>query len=148
MAYQFIIHTKGFKPFQWSKWKREGVRLNNILMAMDGLKFRESSEKALRWRIGLFLHGSYSYVEESDYEIYSNWLNRPRNKFRYYDPIIMNWLKTQVQIPGFAQGYCNINAIIDAVKKDGVYHLPFSAAYDIRQYSKNMDACFCEIRKV
>lgn len=47
MAYHFIIHTKGFVPFQWSEENTDGLRRNAVITAMDGLKFRESSEKAL-----------------------------------------------------------------------------------------------------
>lgn len=148
MAYHFIIHTKGFVPFQWSEENTDGLRRNAVITAMDGLKFRESSEKALRWRIGMFLHGAYAECDEADYEAYYAWMNRPRNIFRYYDPLYMHWEKLRVEAPGFHQGYCSIDKIIESVKKDGSYHLPFKAAYDARQYSKNLDACYCEIKKV
>jgi len=75
MAYHFIIHTKGFVPFQWSEENTDGLRRNAVITAMDGLKFRESSEKALRWRIGMFLHGAYAECDEADYEAYYAWMN-------------------------------------------------------------------------
>ena len=148
MAYQFIIHTKGFRNFKWSNKHPEGLSLNARLSAMDGLKFRETSEKALRWRIGMFLHGIYTEVDESDYDAYSAWLHRPRNKFRYFDPWREGYATEQVCAPGWPQGYCSIDKIIEAVKKEGSYKLPFKFAYDLRQYSRNLDACYCEIKKV
>ena len=46
------------------------------------------------------------------------------------------------------QGYFNIGEQIQKLKKEGYIKVPFSWLYDIRQYDKNMNGCFVEVKKI
>ena len=37
---------------------------------------------------------------------------------------------------------------MEELKKNGVVRVPFKWLYDIRQYDKNMNGCYMEIKKV
>ena len=150
MPYTFTIHTDGYQPFRWSEKSLDGRRKNAVLSALDGLKFREQSLKALSWRIGFFFSGPYEAVADEDHAAYNQWLARRRNTLRFYDPAAYQWQEIYAVAPGRTKN-CKagrIKGIIDAVKRDGCYRLPFSAIFDKWHYSYNLDACYCEIRKI
>lgn len=150
MPYIFTIHTAGYQPFRWSEKSLDGRRKNAVLAALDGLKFREQSLKTLSWRIGFFLSGPYEAVADEDHSVYNQWLARRRNTIRFYDPVAYQWQEIYAAAPGRTKN-CkagHIKKIIDAVKRDGCYRLPFSEIFDEWHYSYNLDACYCEIQKI
>ena len=150
MPYIFTIHTAGYQPFRWSEKSLDGRRKNAVLAALDGLKFREQSLKALSWRIGFFFSGPYEAVADEDHAAYNQWLARRRNTLRFYDPVSYQWQEIYAVAPGRTKN-CKagrIKGLIDAVIWDGCYRLPFSAIFDKWHYSYNLDACYCEIRKI
>lgn len=144
MAYITKISTGAYKPMRASRNNWENGTTNDFMAALDGWRSRENNLRHVRWRIEIFLHGWPKY-EESQKEEAMEFLKS--SKISYFDKLC-GFTRTQyVEAPGFHQGYCNIDNLIETLRTEGVVRIPFEAAYDMRQYPKNMDGCFMEIKK-
>ena len=50
-------------------------------------------------------------------------------------------------VPGFTQGYVNVDAVIQKVEKAGTAKVEFRQFYDLRQYDPHMNGCYIQIEK-
>lgn len=149
MAYRVRIDTSMYKDRRCSEKNWEPGTMNDFMHAINGWVVRENNLKELKWRIQYIGHiGGYPSNEE-DFEIYKLWLERhsKKNKIIFKDKLCQMERIEPVRMYGFAQGYVNIDKIIEKVLKDGSVKIPFSSFYDKRQYIKNLDGCYVLIEK-
>lgn len=145
--YVISINTKAFRPFRCSKKNWEPGTINSIMQALDEWSAVERSEREVEWRINLFLTGS-GLPHEGDEADYQVWVNQPENTIPYMDEPCGVRRETKPECPGFHQGYCRVSRYLRELKENRQVRIPFSAAYDVRQYNKNLDGCYMFIRKL
>ena len=142
--YNVKIVTDAYKPRRGSKKNWEPGTMNDFMAALNGWKCRESNIKMVKWRLELFLRGGITYGpdQRDDAEAFLN-----RSRITYRDKLCGIDRTEYVECPNFHQGYVDIDKIIEDLKKRGSVRVPFSWAYDTRQYLDNMDGCYMEIEK-
>ena len=148
MKYRVTINTDAYKPLRCSKKNWEPGTINSQMRRLNGWKSTERSLKEVYWRIELFLHGTVLNVDKKDESHYTKWLTAPKNHLEYIDEPVGIKRTMLPECPSWHQGYTNVGAKLDELKKNGVVIIPFSAAYDDRQYIKNMDGCYMQITAV
>ena len=144
MGYKVIINTGAYKNKRCSTKNWENGTLNNFMETLNGWRITEPNLKKLRWRIELFSHCGGDWLD-TEYEV---WLNQEKNIIKYYDKLCDFERTTRPEVYGFAQGYFDIDKVIQEVKENGSAKIPFKWCYDLRQYDKNMDGCYMEITKI
>lgn len=142
--YNVRISTEAYVPRKASKKNWEPGTMNDFMAALNGWKSRVTNIKLVRWQIELFLRGSVTYGPDQKEEALAF---MEKNRITYRDHLCGFDREEYVECPGFHQGYCDINKILEDLKKKGRVRIPFSWAYDSRQYVKNMDGCYMEIEK-
>lgn len=143
-GYRVVINTESYKKKRCSKRNWEPGTLNNFMKALNGWKIIEPNLKKLRWRIEFFA-GNGGAWDDPEWE---EWLNQPKNSFKYQDELCGFERIAKPEPYGFKQGYFNIDNVIKTVKKEGKAIIPFKWCYDSRQYDNHMDGCYMEITKV
>ena len=88
-----------------------------------------------------------TFADKPDEE-YIAWRRDKRNIISYVDHFCEITRTMYPEVPGYAQGYVNIDAVVLKVLRDGSARLDFKCFYDIRQYDKNMDGCYVTIEKI
>ena len=73
--------------------------------------------------------------------------HKNKNKIKFKDILCDLERIEPVRVYGFAQGYINIDKVIDKVLKEGSAKIQFRSLYDSRQYIKNLDGCYILIEK-
>lgn len=148
MAYRVSINTEKYKDRRCSEKNWEPGTMNDFMHAINGWKIREDNLKELKWRIE-YIACRTGYTP-NDAELYERWLekHKNKNKIKFYDKLCELERIEPVRVYGFAQGYFDINKVIDRVRKEGAAKIPFSYFYDMRQYIRNLDDCFILIEKV
>lgn len=149
MSYKVVIHTDKYRDKKCSKNNWEPGTMNDFMKAIDKWSIRERNLIELRWRINYIADKIPSDVYGDMWPKYTEWIDRYKSKnyIKFYDTLCEIERTEKVQVYGFAQGYFNIDKVIEEVRKNGTSKIPFSWFYDIRQYSKNMDGCYIEITK-
>ena len=151
MAYRFTIDTSKYKCLPCSQKNWEPGTLNDFMKAINGWTIRENNLREVSWRISYLGNWAPSQASGDNYPIYKEWLDKHderKNFIKYWDSMCEFERRSPVAMYGFAQGYFDIDKKIAELKKNGVVRIYFKEYYDIRQYKKNMDGCFIEIRKV
>ena len=147
--YKVVIDTDKYKNRRCSKKNWENGTMNNFMGALNGWNNIEPDEQCLRWRIAMFAHNAINDNwddEKEEYtEKYKEWKDNPKNTIKYYDELCEFERIGHPEVYGFAQGYFNVNKVIKELHKEKTVKIPFSWAYDGRQYLKNMDGCFMKI---
>jgi hypothetical protein len=147
--YQVRISTEAYKPKRCSKKNWEPGTLNNFMEALNGWTITEPDEQCLRWRIAMFAHNAvndnWDKKKETYTKKYKTWKDNPKNKVIYLDKLCEFERTDEPAVYGFAQGYFSTDKVITELNEKGSVKIPFSWAYDARQYSKNMDGCYMEI---
>ena len=149
MPYAVSIDTSAYKPRRFSERNWEPGLLNSQMRALGAFKSTERSLRQLRWRINMFLSGCgiIGAVDDCVMEKYAKWAAHPKNTIHFFDEGCKFERTMRPECPGFHQGYYNIENALAKLEKDGVVDIPFSAAYDSRQYDKRMNGCFMRIIK-
>lgn len=145
MPYKVIVNTDAYKDRKCSSKNWEPGTMNDFMHAINGLVLREKNLEELYWRLSFF--GGWAARYE-DYEKYKLWLDQKRNRITFYDNLCEFERTSDVSVYGWAQGYYEIDKVIDEVRKNGIVRVPFKWYYDTIQYIKNMDGCYIEIKKV
>ena len=152
MRYKVTIDTSSFKKLRCSQKNWERGTINDFMAAINGWTIIEPDIQCLKWRLAMFSKSAVSdnWDNFTNYytEKYIKWKNQCKNKITFKD-VLCNMTRVEsLAVYGFAQGYFNIDAILDALEKNGSVKVPFSRAYDSRQYLKNYDKCFILIEKI
>jgi hypothetical protein len=146
------ISTDAYKPRRCSKKNWEPGTMNDFMEALNQWNNIEPDKQCLRWRIAMFAHNCMENnwdTEKNWYtDKYKEWENNPKNKITYFDKLCEFERTSNIEVYGFAQGYFNVDKVIKELNEKGKVRIPFSWAYDSRQYLKNMDGCFMEIIKI
>ena len=150
MAYKVIINTTKYKDRRCSQKNWEPGTMNDFMHAINGWSIRENNLQELKWRINYIAGCGACGVNEDTWCKYQEWVEKyqKKNYIEFMDNLCGFKRKEQVKVYGFAQGYFNVEKVIEEVKKTGKAKIPFSWFYDSRQYLRNMDGCFVEILKV
>lgn len=153
--YEFSVNTDKYICHRCSKRNWEPGTVNDYMLAINGIKRTLNSLQEVLWQLELFRGNSFlmsEYSEENPEENYHltdkyyNFLKK--NEITYFDRLC-GFNRTQyLSGYGFMQGYFNIGEQIQKLKKEGYVKIPFSWLYDIRQYDKNMNGCFVEVKKI
>jgi hypothetical protein len=153
MPYKVSINTESYKPMRCSDKNWEAGTINDYMEALNGWSARLKNLKEVRWQIEMFHGRSHREEEVWDYESnsykpeYIAWRNKKNNTITYMDKLCGFKRTSPIKVYGFAQGYFDIDKVIERLRKEGVVRIPFSWFYDVRQYNKNMDGCYIEISK-
>ena len=150
--YKVRINTETYKCRACSKKNWEPGTMNDYMLAINGWHTTERSIKEVIWRLKMF--AGYGWGADAwDYEKhemkpeYQKWQNKRCNMVKYQDRLC-GFERTQpVTVYGFAQGYVDINKVVEELRADGYVQIPFKQFYDVRQYYKGMDGCYLEIEK-
>lgn len=145
--YIITINTKAFRPFRCSKKNWEPGTINSIMMALDDWSTVERTEREVEWRINMFLSG-HGHPHEGDEMDYQLWSEQSVNKISFMDEPCGIERETKPECPGFHQGYYRIEQYMNELQKKRQVCIPFSAAYDGRQYKKNLDGCYMLIKQI
>lgn len=152
MSYKVTINTEAYKPRRCSEKNWEPGTMNDYMAAINGWHTTERSLKEVEWRLMMF-QGSAAPISEwdeakGDYSgRYLRWESKKCNKVTYLDRLCGFERTQKVTGYGFTQGYFSIGKVLDELKEKGIVRIPFSWLYDARQYCKNMNGCYMEIRK-
>lgn len=93
----------------------------------------------------LFHHAHYHCGNQH----WEKWFEQKKNKIKYQDRLCEMERTDDISVPGFAQGYVDIAALLETLKADGIIRIPFNIGYDMRQRGyKAYKGCYMEIRKV
>ena len=106
------------------------------------------SEDALRILRAMRFASRYGFVIEPETKDAMLALRGLLNNIAYVDHFCEVTRTMYPEVPGYAQGYVNIDAVVLKVLRDGSARLDFKCFYDIRQYDKNMDGCYVTIEKI
>lgn len=150
MSYYARISTDAYRPFRCSTVNWEPGTINSQMAALNGWTSLERSLLEVRWRIEMFLRGSalIAHMNPEELAAYKRWARQSKNRIVYMDLPCGVEREMRPECPSWHQGYVSIEKLLDILRAKGVVQIPFSYAYDSRQYSKRMDRCFMEIRYV
>ena len=153
--YEFSVNTDKYICHRCSQRNWEPGTVNDYMLAINGIKRTLNSLKEVLWQLELFRGNSFlmsEYSEENPEENYHlsdkycKFLEK--NEITYFDRLC-GFNRTQyLSGYGFMQGYFNIGEQVQKLKKEGYVKIPFSWLYDVRQYDKNMNGCFVEVKKI
>lgn len=144
--YQAVINTDGYKLMPCSKKNWEAGTINDFMIAINGWKSTERSLQEVRWRIEMLFHHAHYHSGNSHWE---KWFAQSKNKIKYHDRLCELDRFDDISVPGFAQGYVDIDKLIENLKANGVIRIPFKLGYDMRQRGfRAYKGCYMEIRKV
>jgi len=144
--YKVIINTDKFTHFRCSKKNWEPGTINDFMTAINGWKSTERSLQEVRWRIEMLFHHAHYHSGNSHWE---KWFAQSKNKIKYHDRLCELDRFDDISVPGFAQGYVDIDKLIENLKANGVIRIPFKLGYDMRQRGfRAYKGCYMEIRKV
>lgn len=143
--YHVMINTDGFVLFPCSKKNWEPGTINDFIQSINGWKSTERSLQEIRWRIELLLQQAHYHYGNPKWE---QWFAKKKNKITYRDRLCGFDRTNYISVPGFPQGYVDIDKLLNELKEKGSVRIPFSMGYNIRQaHSKRFQKCFVEIRK-
>lgn len=150
MPYKVSINTDSYKERRCSERNWEPGTMNDFMHAINGWSVRESNLRELKWRLHYIAGHVPCSIDGETRPIYQEWENKHKKKnyVKYNDRMCGFERTDQVKMYGFAQGYVNIGAVIEKVKKEGSVRIYFKDFYDMRQYVRNMDGCYVEVTKV
>ena len=153
--YLFSVNTDKYVCHRCSQKNWEPGTKNDYMLAINGIKRKLNNIKEVNWQLELF-QGNYclssEYSEdnpkENDYlsNEYCEFLKK--NTIAYYDKLCGFERKQYLSGYGFLQGYFSVGGQIEKLKKERYIKIPFSWLYDRRQYDKNMNGCYIEIKKI
>lgn len=146
MPYKVTISTKAYKPMRATKQNWEPGTTNDHVQALDGFQCMEMTLTEVGWRLEMFAGTKPWDVYDTPY--YKAWLYQGYNTLTYHDRLCDIDRTTEICPPGFKQGYMNIPALLESLEREGRIVVPFSKAYDIRQYNKHMDGCVLTVEKI
>lgn len=132
--YHVSINTDGYTSLRCSKKNWEPGTINDFIHAINGWESTEKSLTEVRWRIELLLHQTHYHCGNAHWE---KWFAKKKNKIRYQDQLCEMERIDDVSVPGFAQGYVNINDLLNELKQTGSVRIPFSMGYDMRQSGRS-----------
>ena len=147
MSYKVTFPTEAYKSHRASKMNWELGTQNDHIKALNGLSFVEETKEELSWRL-LMAGGNtpYELTPESTVR-YEAWRNNPRNTIKFQDKLCDMERTIYPSVPGFTQGYVNVDAVIQKVEKAGTAKVEFRQFYDLRQYDPHMNGCYIQIEK-
>ena len=153
MAYRVSIDTSAYKDKKCSEKNWEAGTMNDFMHAINGWSVREGNLRELSWRLSYLGNWAPCKASGENYPIYKAWVekhDKTKNYIKFWDNICKFERKEPVQMYGFAQGYFDIDKVIDEVREKGSAKIPFSKYYDTRQPHnlKNVMGCYILIEKV
>ena len=147
MSYKVTFHTEAYKSHRASKKNWELGTQNDHIKALNGLSFVEETKEELSWRL-LMAGGNTPYELTPESAVcYEAWRNNPRNTIKFQDKLCDMERTIYPSVPGFTQGYVNVDAVIQKVEKAGTAKVEFRQFYDLRQYDPHMNGCYIQIEK-
>lgn len=163
MRYRITINTDSYKCSKCSKDNWEPGTRNDYMLAINERTFTENSLKEVGWLLDMFQGNTFNIgewtPENSDKvgkygeyygmsEKYYKWLHKKGHIVKYYDNICnlnrQQWLSGY----GFCQGYLDKRKHFEELKKSGITKVFFKELYDVRQYDKNLNGCYMEIKSI
>jgi hypothetical protein len=152
--YKMSIHTDKYKPHRCSRENWEPGMWNDYMAAINGFSRTLTSIREVMWQLELFRGNSFLHSEYSEdnpeennglSDRYVKFLKK--NTIKYHDRLCDLDRSQYLSVPGWAQGYFDIDAALEQLKKEGTVKIPFKQLYDIRQYDKAMNGCYMKIVK-
>ncbi len=153
-TYKMTIHTDNYKCHRCSKKNWEPGTKNDYMLAINGITRTLHSIREVMWQLELF-RGNYFLMSEYDEnnpeenhrlsDRYTKFLKK--NKIKYHDRLCGLDRTQYLSGYGFMQGYFEIDKIIETLKTEHYVEIPFKWLYDSRQYDKNMDGCYMEVKR-
>ena len=153
--YRFSVNTDKYICNRCSQRNWEPGTVNDYMLAINGIKRTLNSIQEVLWQLELFRGNSFlisEYSEENpeeNYHLSDKYCKFLKNNEITYFDRLCGFNRTQyLSGYGFMQGYFSVGEQIQKLKKEGYIKVPFSWLYDIRQYDKNMNGCFVEVKKI
>lgn len=153
--YKMTINTSSYKCHRCSKKNWEPGTKNDYMIAINGFTHTLNNLREVVWQLELFHGNSFLLSEHSEDNPEENYGLSDRyvkflkkNTIKYYDRLCELNRSQYLTAYGWAQGYFSVGAALETLKKEGTVRIYFKQLYDIRQYDKNMDGCYMEIRKM
>ena len=112
--YQAVINTDGYKLMPCSKKNWEAGTVNDFMLAINGWKSTERSLQEVRWRIEMLFKHAHYHCGNSHWE---KWFAQRKNKIKYHDRLCELDRLDDISVPGFAQGYVDIGALLEKLKE-------------------------------
>ena len=112
--YQAVINTDGYKLMPCSKKNWEAGTVNDFMLAINGWKSTERSLQEVRWRIEMLFKHAHYHCGNSHWE---KWFAQRKNKIKYHDRLCELDRLDDISVPGFAQGYVDISALLEKLKE-------------------------------
>lgn len=144
MSYEVRINTSEYKSRRASRKNWEPATMNAYMSAVNGWTTTEPDLEHVKWRLMMFQGNAYV----TDTAEYQSWKSNPVNIVRYYDQYCEMEREQRPSGYGFMQGYFNVGKALETLKETGYLKVPFKSLYDSRQYIRNMDGCYMEIKEV
>lgn len=147
--FEICFSTSAFQPYAERGIKFENAILNDTMKVMDNHTVRIHSISDLFAHLSYFVRGDVGYEKRN-----SEWEASNIASFNI-ERECYGKLTVRPTCPDFKQGYCNVGKyltplacelaketypVVTGCASKSV-EIPFSAAYDSRQYNKRMDGC-------
>lgn len=150
--YQATINTTAYKKRRCSEKNWEPGTMNDYMEALNGWTTILNNLDEVRWQIEMFDGTGPRNCwdnEVNDYtKEYKDWRDKPENTITYLDKLCGFERTSRIEAYGFKQGYFSIDNVLEDLENNEVVQIPFAWCYDIRQYLKNMDNCYMEIKVI
>lgn len=153
MRYKVKINTESYKKMKSSEKNWEPGTINDFMEALNGWHTSENNLREVLWRIEMFrgvtwINSEYSEENKGMSDRYIKWMHKRCNTVKFHDHIC-GFDRTHIPSGyGFMQGYVSVSEKIEELKTSGKVRIYFKELYDLRQYHKNMDGCYMEIKKI
>lgn len=151
--YQAIINTSAYEKIKCSNKNLEAGSINDYMQALNGWNTILNTLDEVRWQLEMFNGtgpGRDCWNDNGNgfTKKYKDWRDKPENTITYLDKLCMFEKTSRIEAYGFKQGYIPINSVLEELENKGIVRVPFKWCYDSRQYIKNLDNCYMEIKVV
>ena len=153
--YKVTINTDAYKCARCSKKNWEPGTRNDYMIAINGITRTLYSMREVMWQLELFRGNSFLLSEyddnnpEENYGLSDRYVKfLKKNTIKYSDKLCGFERKQYLSGYGWMQGYFSVGQVMGELKEKGTVKVPFKWLYDIRQYDKNMNGCYMEIKRV
>lgn len=142
--YKVKFDTNNFVNKKRRNW--EDQLKNDFAAEINGKEFTCKSDLDLQNRFSFIAGTAYSDENKNQTEVWDKYENDLNNFFELKNERY-NTQRLRYGMYGIAQGYIDFSKILDKVKNNGRYTIPFNMFYDLRQ-GDFFKGCFVVITKI
>lgn len=139
--YEVRINTDSYRPLIVTDRYKENGTVNDFMKAINNWNCIETSLRDVRYRIMLFA-GNCCYGSEG----YEKWFSE-KGQIVYRDNVCNCNRVDNVSPYGRKLSYIDADALLKRLEVNGKIRIHFRDVYEAKQYRKNYDNCFIEIKK-